>query len=54
MIAYRDHCDGKDIEEIFPFNENIDKAKDFISQLRARGGGDGPEDVAGGFDNALK
>jgi hypothetical protein len=54
VVAYRDHCDGKDIEEVFPFSTNVDSAKSFISQLRATGGGDGPEDVAGGFANALK
>ena len=54
IVAYRDHCDGNDISEIFPFSQNVDKAKEFITNLRASGGGDGPEDVAGGFENALK
>ena len=31
VIAYRDHCDGEEIEELFPFNEDVDKAKNFIS-----------------------
>ncbi len=53
VVAYRDHCDGKKIQEIFPFNTDIASCQKFISGLEATGGGDGPEDVAGGFENAL-
>ena len=31
VVAYRDHCDGKDVEEVFPFSTNVDSAKTFIS-----------------------
>lgn len=54
VVAYRDICDGDMVSEVFPFSENIEAAKKFISNLDATGGGDGPEDVAGGFENALK
>ena len=53
IVAYRDHCDGDKIKEIFPFSTDINKCQSFLSQLKANGGGDGPEDVAGGFENAL-
>lgn len=54
IVAYRDHCDGNQIAEIFPFSQNIEACQQFIKKLVATGGGDGPEDVAGGFENALK
>ena len=54
IIAYRDHCDGKLISEVFPFSQNIAGCQTFLKDLRATGGGDCPEDVAGGFENALK
>jgi hypothetical protein len=53
-VAYRDHCDGDKIEEVLPFTNDIAKCQRFIAQLEAMGGGDGPEDLAGGFENALK
>lgn len=54
IVAYRDHCDGKDIAEVFSFSNDIAACQEFLKQLRATGGGDFPEDVAGGFENALK
>lgn len=54
IVAYRDHCDGELIKEIFPFSQNIEGCQAFLKKLIATGGGDGPEDVAGGFENALK
>jgi vacuole morphology and inheritance protein 14 len=54
IVAYRDHCDGELIKEIFPFSQNIEGCQAFLKKLIAIGGGDGPEDVAGGFENALK
>jgi hypothetical protein len=33
IIAYRDHCDGKMISEIFSFSEDVEAAKKFISSL---------------------
>ena len=54
IVAYRDHCDGELISEVFDFTTDIEKCHDFIGKLRATGGGDAPEDIAGGFENALK
>ncbi len=54
IVAYRDHCDGDDIAEVFSFSDDIESCQKFLNQLRAGGGGDFPEDVAGGFENALK
>ncbi len=54
IVAYRDHCDGDRIKEIFPFSNDIVACRKFLERLDACGGGDCPEDVAGGFENALK
>lgn len=54
IVAYRDHCDGTDISEVFSFSDDIAACQNFLKKLRASGGGDLPEDVAGGFENALK
>ena len=54
IVAYRDHCDGEDISEVFRFSDDIAACQKFLKDLRATGGGDMPEDVAGGFENALK
>lgn len=54
IVAYRDHCDGKDIEEICPFTDDIETCSIFLKKLVAKGGGDMPEDVAGGLENAIK
>ncbi|SPQ98611.1 unnamed protein product (mitochondrion) [Plasmodiophora brassicae] len=39
-------------DEICLFSSNIDEVRDFITQQRAFGGGDGPEDLLGGLDRA--
>jgi hypothetical protein len=54
IVAYRDHCDGDMISEVFGFSDNIEACQKFLKNLDATGGGDLPEDVAGGFENALK
>ena len=54
IVAYRDHCDGDKISDVLPFTTDIVACQKFLTQLGAFGGGDGPEDVAGGFENALK
>lgn len=53
FVAYRDFCD-KDQYEIQPFISDIDVVRKFISGLRATGGGDQAEDVAGGLTYALQ
>jgi hypothetical protein len=49
FIGYRDHCDGKNRITKISFTEDVDLIKNFIAQTPALGGGDLPEDVAGGF-----
>ena len=53
FIGYRDVQD-KPRFEIFKFSEDLDGAVKFIATMRATGGGDAPEDVQGGLNQALK
>lgn len=53
FIGYRDHCDAKDQFAVMDFTKNIDQIVKFVSTQGAQGGGDGPEDVAGGLSLAL-
>lgn len=50
FVGYRDHCDGSDRITVFPFSDNIDKFKSFVSSVKAMGGGDACEDVFGGLE----
>jgi len=52
FVGYRDHCD-KQRFTIQEFSKDIGKVKDFISKVRATGGGDFPEDVVGGLRKCL-
>lgn len=52
VVAYRDFRDAKRFE-IFPFDESVDAAHNFLASIIANGGGDNPEDVNGGFRNSL-
>jgi hypothetical protein len=52
FIGYRDHCDAERFS-IQPFSDDIAKVRDFISNVRAMGGGDLPEDVVGGLRKCL-
>jgi von Willebrand factor type A domain len=52
VVAYRDLTSEKNAE-VFPFSDDIEKCQAFIDQLRLYNGGDDPEDVAGGLENAL-
>lgn len=52
FIGYRDHKD-KNRFEIKHFTENIQEIKQFISSVKAEGGGDFPEDVTGGMRRCL-
>ena len=54
VVAYRDHCDKGKRLEVLPFTDKKDIVLDFVSKLAAMGGGDDPEDICGGFDEALK
>jgi len=54
FVAYRDHCDGDDRIKTIEFTEDVNAVKNFIASQRAHGGGDGPEDIAGGLQAALE
>lgn len=54
FVGYRDHSDGENRLIIHEFTENAQEIKDFITKVKAFGGGDLPEDVVGGLDSALK
>jgi len=50
FVGYRDFCSPpRERFEIMPFNADLDAVKNFIANVRALGGGDGPEDVQGGL-----
>lgn len=52
MVAYRDHCSpSSERFEVFPFTglDGAEDFKDFLEDIQCSGGGDGPEDVAGGL-----
>ncbi len=52
MVGYRDHCSPADERfEVAPFTgmEGAESFRDFLRGIRCNGGGDGPEDVAGGL-----
>ena len=52
-LFYRDPISSyRDIHEIFDFNKNALNFKNFVSNISAYGGGDGPEDWAGAFNLA--
>jgi len=53
VIAYRDFCDGANRMQIHNFSTDIDAGVTFLTGLRAQGGGDFPEDVAGGLFEGL-
>jgi hypothetical protein len=50
FIGYRDHCStAEDRFAIKKFTESIDEVKKFIANVKAKDGGDTPEDVTGGM-----
>mmetsp|Transcript_54229 Transcript_54229/g.156710 ORF Transcript_54229/g.156710 Transcript_54229/m.156710 type:complete len:720 (+) Transcript_54229:53-2212(+) len=54
FVGYRDHCDRERIISL-PFATSVTDFQDFVAHVRATGGGgDGPEDVHGGIEEALK
>jgi len=52
VIGYRDYCDARRFE-VKPFHEDVSEVKDFIGSLKAQGGGDTPEDIAGALKVCL-
>lgn len=45
VVAYRDHKDDF-VTDVFDFTTSVRKAKDFVSKMSPKGGGDTPEAVA--------
>ncbi|CAG8731609.1 8313_t:CDS:1 [Acaulospora morrowiae] len=52
FIGYRDHCDSKRFE-CLNFTDSHEEFKDFVAKVVATGGGDTPEDVLGGLNEAI-
>ncbi|CAG8780993.1 7719_t:CDS:1, partial [Racocetra persica] len=54
FCGYRDHCDGSDRLQIFDFTNSLEKFKAYLTnKVKAKGGGDAPEDVLGGLNAAI-
>ena len=53
FIGYRDYCDSKRFE-IAGFTNDVNYLKNFISNANADGGGDTPEDIAGGLKKVME
>ncbi|KAK1831889.1 hypothetical protein QBC39DRAFT_330439 [Podospora conica] len=52
IVSYKDHDDDPNIE-FLDFTPDVDKVHAFLSDLEAVGGGDTPEDVLGGLQQAV-
>ena len=52
VVGYRDLCDGHERFCILNFTSSISEFESFVSGLRALGGGDAPEDMAGAVQKA--
>eukprot|EP01127_Copromyxa_protea_P014418 TRINITY_DN4008_c0_g1_i2.p1 TRINITY_DN4008_c0_g1~~TRINITY_DN4008_c0_g1_i2.p1 ORF type:complete len:543 (-),score=111.67 TRINITY_DN4008_c0_g1_i2:121-1749(-) len=54
FIGYRDHSDSERIVKLNQgFTESLSDLQDFLAPIRAFGGGDTPEDVAGAFKEVV-
>lgn len=53
IVAYRD-AEDKPVVEVMKMTDKINQARDFLSQLKAEGGGDVPESVKSGLEAAAK
>lgn len=54
FVGYRDFGDGANLYSIMDFSYDTEAVKSFISEARAMGGADIPEDVQGGLKRALE
>ena len=53
-ICYRDPVDApSDIHQVFDFDEEIENLATFLEDVKASGGGDGPEDYVGALNEAF-
>jgi hypothetical protein len=53
FIGYRDHCDGADRLSVFRLSPDIAAFQSYVGSQKAKGGGDGPEDVFGALSVAV-
>ncbi|CAG8589535.1 16163_t:CDS:1 [Funneliformis caledonium] len=53
FCGYRDHCDGANRLQTFPFTESYVQFEKDLSGVSPMGGGDTPEDVLGGLNVAV-
>jgi hypothetical protein len=54
FCGYRDHCDGVSRLQTFNFTNSCNDFRNYINaNVKAFGGGDGPEDVLGGLNEAV-
>eukprot|EP00747_Dinoflagellata_sp_TGD_P214767 gnl/TRDRNA2_/TRDRNA2_87575_c1_seq1.p1 gnl/TRDRNA2_/TRDRNA2_87575_c1~~gnl/TRDRNA2_/TRDRNA2_87575_c1_seq1.p1 ORF type:complete len:480 (-),score=91.59 gnl/TRDRNA2_/TRDRNA2_87575_c1_seq1:52-1422(-) len=53
FLGYRDMCDGDRQFEKLLFSEDVSKFKNFLAGIKAHGGGDIPEDIAGAAQQAI-
>jgi len=53
FVGYRDHCDGPMRLQSIDFTTDIDAVCRMVGSMAASGGGDTPEDVLGGIQQAL-
>ena len=53
FCGYRDHCDGINRLQKFPFTDSYVHFERDLSSVQAMGGGDTPEDVLGGLNAAV-
>lgn len=53
-ICYRDPVDAPaDVHQVFDFDEEIENLATFLEDVKASGGGDGPEDYVGALNEAF-
>lgn len=52
VVAFRDRGDAY-VTTVSPLTEDVDETFAFLAELRANGGGDGPEDVLSGLHGAI-
>ncbi len=52
FVAYRDLCDGNNQFEVMDFDSSIPHFEDFLTNLKATGGGDAAEDIVGAIKKA--
>ncbi|KAH0559113.1 hypothetical protein GP486_004325 [Trichoglossum hirsutum] len=52
VVGYKDHEDSPNIQ-FLDFTPSADRVREFLNELTATGGGDAPEDVLGGIQQAI-